>query len=143
MDALENEDPLNIKAWQYDLVCNGFEIASGSIRNQSPEVMVKAFGIVGLEPGRSRSASAASTARSSTARRRMAAWRPASTASSCCIVGAKNLREVAVPDEPAGQDLLMGAPARPRRRRCANCAARAAAEGRLATSRIQTMKKPG
>jgi aspartyl-tRNA synthetase len=47
LDALENEDPLNIKAWQYDLVCNGFEIASGSIRNQSPEVMVKAFGIVG------------------------------------------------------------------------------------------------
>jgi aspartyl-tRNA synthetase len=42
------EDPLTLKAYQYDLVCNGFEIASGSIRNQSPELMVKAFEKVGL-----------------------------------------------------------------------------------------------
>ncbi|NKJ43659.1 aspartate--tRNA ligase [Novosphingobium sp. SG720] len=48
MDALTNQDPLTIKAFQYDLVCNGYEIASGSIRNQSPETMVKAFEIVGL-----------------------------------------------------------------------------------------------
>ncbi|WP_349360855.1 aspartate--tRNA ligase [Stappia sp.] len=49
LGALETEDPLNIKAWQYDLVCNGYEIASGGIRNHLPEVMVKAFGIVGLD----------------------------------------------------------------------------------------------
>ncbi|MDR6511858.1 aspartyl-tRNA synthetase [Novosphingobium capsulatum] len=48
MDALTGQDPLTIKAFQYDLVCNGYEIASGSIRNQSPETMVKAFEIVGL-----------------------------------------------------------------------------------------------
>jgi aspartyl-tRNA synthetase len=48
MDALTNQDPLTINAYQYDLVCNGFEIASGSIRNQSPETMVKAFEITGL-----------------------------------------------------------------------------------------------
>ncbi|WP_062234615.1 aspartate--tRNA ligase [Aureimonas sp. N4] len=48
MEALENQDPLTIKAYQYDAVCNGFEIASGSIRNQSPELMVKAFEMVGL-----------------------------------------------------------------------------------------------
>jgi aspartyl-tRNA synthetase len=47
-EALENQDPLTIKAYQYDAVCNGFEIASGSIRNQSPETMVKAFEITGL-----------------------------------------------------------------------------------------------
>ena len=48
MEALEGQDPLTIKAFQYDLVCNGYEIASGSIRNQSPDLMVKAFEIVGL-----------------------------------------------------------------------------------------------
>jgi len=49
LDALENQDPLTIKAYQYDLVCNGFEIASGGIRNHIPELMVKAFGLVGLD----------------------------------------------------------------------------------------------
>ena len=48
LDALNNQDPLTINAFQYDMVCNGFEIASGSIRNQSPELMVKAFELVGL-----------------------------------------------------------------------------------------------
>jgi aspartyl-tRNA synthetase len=48
MDALENQDPLTIKAYQYDLVCNGFEIASGGIRNHKPDTMVKAFEIAGL-----------------------------------------------------------------------------------------------
>jgi len=48
MDALENQNPLTIKAYQYDLVCNGFEIASGGIRNHKPETMVKAFEIAGL-----------------------------------------------------------------------------------------------
>ncbi len=48
MDALQNQDPLTIKAYQYDLVCNGFEIASGGIRNHKPETMVKAFEIAGL-----------------------------------------------------------------------------------------------
>ncbi|MFT3986386.1 aspartate--tRNA ligase [Aestuariivirga sp.] len=48
LKALETQDPLSIKAFQYDMVCNGFEIASGSIRNHSPETMVKAFGITGV-----------------------------------------------------------------------------------------------
>ena len=48
MEALDGQDPVTIKAYQYDLVCNGYEIASGSIRNQSPELMVKAFEKVGL-----------------------------------------------------------------------------------------------
>ncbi|WP_026783421.1 aspartate--tRNA ligase [Pleomorphomonas koreensis] len=49
LDALNNQDPLTIKAYQYDLVCNGFEIASGGIRNHMPELMVKAFSLVGLD----------------------------------------------------------------------------------------------
>jgi aspartyl-tRNA synthetase len=47
--ALEANDPLTIKAHQYDIVCNGFEIASGAIRNHSPQVMKKAFAIAGYE----------------------------------------------------------------------------------------------
>ena len=47
MKALEDQDPLTIKAWQYDLVCNGVELSSGAIRNHLPEVMYKAFEIAG------------------------------------------------------------------------------------------------
>jgi aspartyl-tRNA synthetase len=47
IDALNSQDPLTIKAYQYDAVCNGYEIASGSIRNQLPETMVKAFELTG------------------------------------------------------------------------------------------------
>lgn len=47
MDALVNKDPLDILAYQYDIVCNGIELSSGAIRNHQPEVMYKAFEIAG------------------------------------------------------------------------------------------------
>jgi len=47
LDALKGQDPLTIKAFQYDIACNGYEIASGGIRNHRPEAMVKAFEIAG------------------------------------------------------------------------------------------------
>ncbi|RFB81048.1 aspartate--tRNA ligase [Methylovirgula sp. 4M-Z18] len=47
LEALQKQDPLTIKAFQYDIACNGFEIASGGIRNHKPEAMVKAFEIAG------------------------------------------------------------------------------------------------
>src|SRR5919108_158117 len=47
LDALNGQDPLTIKAFQYDITCNGYEIASGGIRNHVPEAMVKAFEIAG------------------------------------------------------------------------------------------------
>ena len=47
MKALEEKDPLDILAYQYDLVCNGYEMASGAVRNHDPELMVKAFEIAG------------------------------------------------------------------------------------------------
>lgn len=49
MKDLEEKDPLDILAWQYDIVCNGIELSSGAIRNHEPEVMLKAFAIAGYE----------------------------------------------------------------------------------------------
>ena len=48
-EALETKEPLDILAYQYDLVCNGYEMASGAVRNHNPEIMVKAFEIAGYE----------------------------------------------------------------------------------------------
>lgn len=50
MEALLNKNPLEIKAYQFDMVCNGYEILSGAIRNHSPEIMYKAFEIAGYGP---------------------------------------------------------------------------------------------
>ena len=47
MEALETMDPLEIKAWQYDIVCNGYELSSGAIRNHRPDIMYKAFELAG------------------------------------------------------------------------------------------------
>jgi len=47
LDALESKDPLDIYAYQYDIVCNGVELSSGAVRNHSPEIMKKAFAIAG------------------------------------------------------------------------------------------------
>jgi aspartyl-tRNA synthetase len=111
MDALENQDPLTIKAYQYDLVCNGFEIASGSIRNQSPELMVKAFEKVGLSQ-------ADVEERFGGLYRAFQYGAPPHGGMAAgvdrvimLLVGAKNLREVALfPMNQQAQDLLMGAP---------------------------------
>jgi aspartyl-tRNA synthetase len=50
LEALEGQDPLTIKAFQYDIVCNGVELSSGAIRNHKPEIMYKAFEIAGYGP---------------------------------------------------------------------------------------------
>ena len=50
MDALLNKNPLDILAYQYDIVCNGVELSSGAIRNHKPEIMYKAFEIAGYGP---------------------------------------------------------------------------------------------
>jgi aspartyl-tRNA synthetase len=49
LEALEKQDPLSLFAYQYDLVCNGYELASGAIRNHVPEIMYKAFAIAGYD----------------------------------------------------------------------------------------------
>jgi len=50
MEALQTKDPLDILAYQYDIVCNGIELSSGAIRNHKPEIMYKAFEIAGYGP---------------------------------------------------------------------------------------------
>ncbi len=111
IEALENQDPLTIKAYQYDAVCNGFEIASGSIRNQSPELMVKAFEKVGLSQ-------ADVEDRFGGMYRAFQYGAPPHGGAAfgidrivMLLVGAKNLREVTLfPMNQQAQDLLMGAP---------------------------------
>ncbi len=49
LEALNNMDPLDIKAYQYDIVCNGIELSSGAIRNHIPEIMYRAFEIAGYD----------------------------------------------------------------------------------------------
>ena len=109
--ALEGEEPLSIKAFQYDLVCNGYEIASGGIRNHLPDVMVKAFEIVGFSQkdveerfgGLYRAFQYGAPPHGG-----MAAGIDRIV---MLLVGAKNLREVTMfPMNQQAQDLLMGAP---------------------------------
>jgi aspartyl-tRNA synthetase len=50
LEALNSKDPLSIKAFQYDIVCNGAELCSGAIRNHRPDIMVRAFEIAGHPP---------------------------------------------------------------------------------------------
>jgi aspartyl-tRNA synthetase len=112
--ALEGQDPLTIKAFQYDLVCNGYEIASGSIRNHMPETMVKAFEIVGLSKadveerfgGMYRAFQYGAPPHGG-----MAAGVDRIVMLLC---GAKNLREITLfPMNQRAEDLLMGAPSNP------------------------------
>ena len=111
MEALTSQDPLTLKAYQYDLVCNGFEIASGSIRNQSPELMVAAFEKVGLSK-------ADVEERFGGLYRAFQYGAPPHGGMAAgvdrivmLLCGAQNLREVALfPMNQRAEDLLMGAP---------------------------------
>ena len=49
MEALETQEPTEVLAWQYDIVCNGYELSSGAIRNHKPDIMYKAFEIAGYD----------------------------------------------------------------------------------------------
>jgi aspartyl-tRNA synthetase len=112
LEAAETDEALlKIKAYQYDIVCNGFEIASGGIRNHKPETMIKAFGIAGLGPevveerfgGMYRAFQYGAPPHGG-----MAAGIDRIV---MLLVGAKNLREVALfPMNQQANDLLMGAP---------------------------------
>jgi aspartyl-tRNA synthetase len=109
--AKGDEDYLKIKAYQYDIVCNGFEIASGSVRNHRPDTMVKAFEITGLTQADVES-------RFGGLYRAFQYGAPPHGGMAAGIdrivmllVGAKNLREISLfPMNQQASDLLMGAP---------------------------------
>ena len=110
-EALETQDPLTIKAYQYDAVCNGFEIASGSIRNQEPETMVKAFELTG------KSRTEVEEQFGGLYRAFQYGAPPHGGAAFgidrvvMLLCGAENLREITLfPMNQQAQDLLMGAP---------------------------------
>ena len=111
LEALNTQDPLTLKAFQYDIACNGFEIASGGIRNHRPEAMVKAFEIAGYSEqtvidrfgGMYRAFSYGAPPHGG-----MAAGVDRII---MLLAGEHNLREVALfPMNQRAEDLLMGAP---------------------------------
>ena len=111
LEALQNEDPLSILAQQYDIVCNGVELSSGAIRNHRPDVMVKAFEIVGLSQ-------ADVEERFGGMYRAFQYGAPPHGGAAfgidrvvMLLVGARNLREISLfPMNQQAQDLLMNAP---------------------------------
>jgi aspartyl-tRNA synthetase len=111
LEALETQDPLTIKAYQYDIVCNGVELSSGAIRNHKPEVMLKAFEIAGY----SRAETEARFGGMLNAFRYGAPPHGGSAPGIDRIVmllaDVSNLREVTMfPMNQQAQDLMMGAP---------------------------------
>jgi aspartyl-tRNA synthetase len=111
IEALKTQDPLTIKAYQYDAVCNGFEIASGSIRNQEPETMVAAFELTG------KSRAEVEEQFGGLYRAFQYGAPPHGGAAFgidrvvMLLCGAENLREITLfPMNQQAQDLLMGAP---------------------------------
>ncbi|MEG3090055.1 aspartate--tRNA ligase [Sphingomonas sp. PB1R3] len=129
MEALNSADPLSLKAYQYDLVCNGFEIASGSIRNQSPDLMIAAFEKVGLSK-------ADVEERFGGLYRAFQYGAPPHGGMAAgvdrivmLICGAQNLREISLfPMNQRAEDLLMGAPSLPSNKQMRELSLRSTAE---------------
>ena len=113
LEALQTMDPLDILAYQYDLVCNGFEVASGAVRNHNPEIMVKAFEIAGYteEDVKNRFGALYNAFQYGTPPHAGAA--PGLDRMVMLIADSTNIREViAFPKNKKARDLLMGAPSK-------------------------------
>ena len=113
LDALENKDPLEILAYQYDLVCNGYEMASGAVRNHNPEIMVKAFEIAGYseEEVKNRFGALYNAFQYGTPPHAGAA--PGLDRMVMLIANSQNIREIiAFPKNKKARDLLMRAPSK-------------------------------
>jgi len=111
LEALVNENPLDILAYQYDLVCNGYEMASGAVRNHNPEIMVKAFEIAGYseEDVKNRFGALYNAFQYGTPPHAGAA--PGVDRMVMLIADSQNIREIiAFPKNKKARDLLMRAP---------------------------------
>ena len=111
MDALLNKDPLDILAFQYDIVCNGTELSSGAVRNHSPELMIKAFEIAGYGKSVVESKFPALYRAFQYGAPPHAGIAPGVDRIIMLLADQPNIREViAFPMNQKAQDLLMGAP---------------------------------
>ena len=111
LEALENKNPLDILAYQYDLVCNGYEMASGAVRNHNPEIMIKAFEIAGYteEEIKNRFGALYNAFQYGTPPHAGAA--PGVDRMVMLIADSQNIREIiAFPKNKKARDLLMRAP---------------------------------
>ena len=111
MDALLNKDPLEIFAYQYDIVCNGVELSSGAVRNHNPEIMRKAFEIAGYGEEDLKAKFGALYNAFSYGAPPHAGMAPGVDRMIMLIAGEETIRDViAFPLNGNAQDLLMGAP---------------------------------
>ncbi|VGO16615.1 Aspartate--tRNA ligase [Pontiella desulfatans] len=111
MDDLLNKDPLEILAYQYDIVCNGTELSSGAVRNHSPEMMIKAFDIAGYDKSVVESKFPALYKAFQYGAPPHAGIAPGVDRIIMLLADEPNIREViAFPMNQKAQDLLMGAP---------------------------------
>jgi aspartyl-tRNA synthetase len=109
--AKSNEDLLKIKAFQYDIVCNGVELSSGAIRNHLPEVMEKAFAIAGYDRSVLESKFGGMLKALQYGAPPHGGIAPGIDRIVMLLAGATNLRDVIMfPMNQQAQDLLMGAP---------------------------------
>ena len=113
MEALENKDPLEILAYQYDLVCNGYEMASGAVRNHDPKLMVKAFEIAGYSEKTVEEKFGALYKAFKYGTPPHAGAAPGLDRMVMLIADSQNIREViAFPKNKKARDVLMNAPSR-------------------------------
>ena len=113
MEALETKEPLDILAYQYDIVGNGIELASGAVRNHSPEIMIKAFEIVGYKEETILEKFSALYNAFHYGAPPHAGIAPGIDRIIMLLAGEETIREIqAFPMNAKAQDLLMGAPAR-------------------------------
>jgi aspartyl-tRNA synthetase len=111
LEALENEDPLTILAYQYDIVCNGVELSSGAVRNHHPDIMKKAFEIAGYSHEELKAKFGALYTAFTYGAPPHAGMAPGVDRMVMLLTGRSNIRDViAFPLNSNAQDLLLGAP---------------------------------